>query len=147
MVFYKKPPLYHPQGIIRLDKPKYHKGSEKKSGGVYSHGLSSDYVTEYINYPRNLLEVPCEHGLHPTQKPVALFEYLIRTYTDEGALVLDNCMGSGTTAVACIRSGRNYIGFEMDEKYYETACKRIESERSQKLSDHLRESRTRKFHR
>lgn len=91
------------------------------------------------------MEVPCEHGLHPTQKPVALFEYLIRTYTDEGALVLDNCMGSGTTAVACIRSGRNYIGFEMDEKYYETACKRIKSERSQRLSNHLRESGTLKF--
>ena len=80
VVFYKKPPVYHPQGLIRLDNPKYHKGSGKKNGEVYSHGLASDYVTEYINYPRNLLEVPCERGLHPTQKPVSLFEYLIRTY-------------------------------------------------------------------
>ena len=128
VVFYKKPPVYHPQGLIRLDKPKYHKGSGKKNGEVYSHGLASDYVTEYINYPRNLLEVPCERGLHPTQKPVSLFEYLIRTYTDEDAFVLDNCMGSGTTAVACIRSGRNYIGFELDAKHYEIACKRIENE-------------------
>ena len=105
-----------------MENPKYHKGSGKKNGEVYSHGLASDYVTEYINYPRNLLEVPCERGLHPTQKPVALFEYLIRTYTDEDAFVLDNCIGSGTTAVACIRSGRNYIGFELDAKHYETAA-------------------------
>ena len=109
VVFYKKPPFY----------------SDRKNGEVYSHGLTSDYVTEYINYPRNLLDIPCERGLHPTQKPVALFEYLIRTYTDEGALVLDNCMGSGTTAVACIRSGRNYIGFELDKGYCAVAQKRI----------------------
>ena len=82
MVFYKRPPIYNPQGLIRLDKPVHHKGDSRRRGQVYSHGLSSDYVTEYINYPRNLLEIPCERGLHPTQKPVALFEYLIRTYTN-----------------------------------------------------------------
>lgn len=76
------------------------------------------------------MEIPCERGLHPTQKPVALFEYLIRTYTNEGALVLDNCMGSGTTAVACIRSGRDFIGFELDAEYCEIANKRIERELS-----------------
>lgn len=130
MIFYKKPPVYNPQGLIRLDKPVYHKGDSRRRGQVYSHGLSSDYVTEYINYPRNLLEIPCERGLHPTQKPVALFEYLIRTYTNEGALVLDNCMGSGTTAVACIRSGRDFIGFELDAEYCEIANKRIERELS-----------------
>lgn len=86
-------------------------------------------MSEYINYPRNLLEIPCERGLHPTQKPVALFEYLIRTYTNEGALVLDNCMGSGTTAVACIRSGRDFIGFELDAEYYAVAEKRISQEK------------------
>ena len=133
MVFYKKPPVYHPQGLIRLDKPKYHKGSSKRNGEVYNHGLDSDYVTEYKNYPRNLLEVPCERGLHPTQKPVALFECLIRTYTNKGALVLDNCMGSGTTAVACIRSGRDFIGFELDFKHYETACERVEQEFLKKI--------------
>ena len=130
VVFYKRPPIYNPQGLIRLDKPVHHKGDSRRRGQVYSHGLSSDYVTEYINYPRNLLEIPCERGLHPTQKPVALFEYLIRTYTNEGALVLDNCMGSGTTAGACIRSGRDFIGFELDAEYCETANKRIERELS-----------------
>lgn len=66
--------------------------------------------------------------LHPTQKPVALFEYLIKTYTNPGELVLDNCMGSGTTAIACMNTGRNFIGFEMDKGYYDIACKRIEEQ-------------------
>ena len=131
VVFYKKPPIYNPQGLIRLDKPIHHKGS-KKCGEVYSHGLESDFVTEYINFPRNLLSVKCERGLHPTQKPTALFEYLIRTYTNEGELVLDNCMGSGTTAVACIRSNRDFIGFELDAKHFGTAQNRIESELAKK---------------
>ena len=64
-------------------------------------------------------------SLHPTQKPVALFEYLVKTYTNEGDVVLDNCMGSGTTAIACLNTNRKYIGFEIDEDYFETANKRI----------------------
>lgn len=63
--------------------------------------------------------------IHPTQKPVALFEYLIKTYSNEGETVLDNCMGSGTTAVACINTNRNYIGFELDEEYYKKSLERI----------------------
>lgn len=70
-------------------------------------------------------------GLHPTQKPVALFEYLIKTYTNEGETVLDNCMGSGTTAIACINTNRNFIGFELDKKYYDIANTRIERHRQQ----------------
>jgi site-specific DNA-methyltransferase (adenine-specific) len=65
-------------------------------------------------------------GKHPTQKPVELLEYLIKTYTNEGEIILDNCMGSGTTAIACINTNRNYIGFENDNTYYELANKRIE---------------------
>ena len=65
-------------------------------------------------------------AVHPTQKPVALFEYLIKTYTNPGELVLDNCMGSGTTAIACMNTERDFIGFEVDKGYYDTACKRIE---------------------
>ena len=64
--------------------------------------------------------------IHPTQKPVALMEYLIRTYTNEGDVVLDNCMGSGTTGVACVNTSRNFIGIEMDDRYFEIAQKRIE---------------------
>ena len=76
-------------------------------------------------YPLSIIRFSKENGLHPTQKPVALFEYLIKTYTIEGETVLDNCMGSGTTAIACMNTNRNYIGFELDEEYYETASKRI----------------------
>lgn len=64
-------------------------------------------------------------SLHPTQKPVPLFEYLIKTYTNEGDVVLDNCMGSGTTAIACMNTGRNFIGFELDEGYFNIANERI----------------------
>lgn len=70
-------------------------------------------------------KMKCEHGLHPTQDSVELFEYFIRTYTDLGELVLDSCMGSETTAVACIQSGRNFSGFEVDGSCYQTAINRI----------------------
>ena len=83
-------------------------------------------------YPRNVLtyngrarELNSLNRVHPTQKPVALFEYLIRTYTNENETVLDNCMGSGTTAIACINTGRNFIGFELDETYFNLANERI----------------------
>lgn len=128
-VFYKRAPVYHPQGIIVLDKPIINRGKQMPKNGdsVYKTdgSLSHDTETCVVHYPRQLLEIKCESGLHPTQKPVALFEYMIRTYTNPGALVLDSCMGSGTTAVACIRSGRSFTGFEMDTKYYEVAIKRI----------------------
>ena len=68
-----------------------------------------------------------KNGLHPTQKPVALLEYLIKTYTNEGDTVLDNCMGSGSTGVACVNTGRNFIGMELDENYFNIAKERIEA--------------------
>src|SRR5699024_9435279 len=82
-----------------------------------------------LAYPRSIqvFANPNHNSLHPTQKPVALFEYLIRTYTNEGETVLDNCMGSGTTAIACMNTDRNFIGFELDEGYYSIANKRIKS--------------------
>ena len=85
--------------------------------------------TETINkgerLPTRTLNIKQEKGLHPTQKPVALFEYLIKTYTHEGGLVLDNCMGSGTTGVACKKLNRNFIGIELDPEYFKIAEKRI----------------------
>lgn len=72
-----------------------------------------------------------ERDMHPTQKPVALIQYLIRSYSNPGGVILDNCMGSGTTAIAAIREKRNFIGFEINEEYYAKACKRIKSEQSQ----------------
>ena len=76
-------------------------------------------------FPKTVLKFGKETGLHPTQKPVALFEYLIKTYTNEGETVLDNCMGSGTTAIACINTNRNYIGMEKEEKYFNIIQDRI----------------------
>jgi DNA modification methylase len=80
---------------------------------------------EYENYPRNTLYFDCERGQHPTQKPVALFEYLIRTYSNENEVILDNCSGSGTTAIACLNSNRQYICIEKDETYYKRSLERI----------------------
>lgn len=83
-------------------------------------------------YNSNVLEFKKDYeGLHPTQKPVKLFEYLIKTYTDEGNTVLDNCMGSGTTAIACLNTNRKFIGFEMDKEYFDIATKRIEEHEQQ----------------
>jgi hypothetical protein len=80
---------------------------------------------EYENYPRNTLYFDCERGMHPTQKPVALFEYLIRTYSNENEVILDNCSGSGTTAIACLNSNRQFICMEKDETYYKRSLERI----------------------
>ena len=84
-------------------------------------------VTERL--PGNILyfDKPT-NGFHPTEKPVPLLEYLIKTYTHEGDTVLDNCMGSGSTGVACIKNNRNFIGFELDEKYFNIAKERLEKE-------------------
>jgi len=82
-------------------------------------------VNAGFRYPTRIIEFNQERGLHPTQKPVELCEYLIKTYTNEGETVLDNCMGSGTTAIACINTNRNYIGFELDAHYCEIANERI----------------------
>lgn len=127
VIFYKKTPTYNPQGLIRLERPLKHAG-KKGSDLVYKvSSLNKDTETFYTNYPRQTIHINCQReGLHPTQKPVELFEYLIKTYTNLGEVVLDACMGSGTTAVACMNTGRQYIGFEQDEKYYKTAIKRIE---------------------
>lgn len=127
-VFYKKTPTYNPQGLIKLDKPRKQSNNSTRNEFVYNKTNLRDkeYITQYTNYPRQVLNFKCQReGLHPTQKPVALFEYLINTYTNEGELVLDNCIGSGTTAVACINTNRNFIGMEKDEKHYCTAIKRI----------------------
>ena len=103
------------------------KGKMRKKGG---YGSSDNYgITPTVSvnddyYPKNLIEIGNASQVgktHPTQKPVALMEYLIRTYTNEGETVLDNTMGSGTTGVACINTGRKFIGIERDEKYFAIA--------------------------
>ena len=97
------------------------------SGSNWQRMRSDIYKQTKTNYPVNILFFKKDtHSVHPTQKPVALLEYLIKTYTLEGETVLDNTMGSGSTGVACVNTGRNFIGIEKDDKYFEIAKKRIE---------------------
>lgn len=122
-VFYKHKPTYNPQGLIKLEKPIINKAVKAE---IYRE-KKNDSIQLYTNYPKNLIEFGKDKKqLHPTQKPVALLEYLILTYTNKGEIVLDSCMGSGSTGVAAINTGRNFIGFEKDKKYFETAKQRIE---------------------
>jgi site-specific DNA-methyltransferase (adenine-specific) len=124
-VFSKKKHIYHPQGLIEINKitKQGSKITDNNGGGV----RKTEYFQQYTNYPINILEFKLDkQKLHSTQKPVALLEYLIKTYTSEGETVLDNCMGSGSTGVACLNTNRNFIGIEKDGKYFEIAKKRIE---------------------
>lgn len=122
---------YNPQGLAV-------KGTITKQGGSsqnYNARPTADYVQEFTNYPRDVLEFASEGKTqHPTQKPVDLMRYLIRTYTNEGDTVLDFTMGSGTTGVACLLEGRNFIGIEKDEKYFEIAEARIKNALSTDLT-------------
>jgi len=128
-VFYKKSPIYNPQksnGHKRKVVKASHKINCKEPSSYGNHGLTTYDSTE--RYPVSVLKFATDkqkNALHPTQKPVALFEYLIKTYTNEGALVLDNCIGSGTTAIACINTNRNFLGFEISKEYCQIANDRI----------------------
>ena len=131
-VFYGATATYNPQGLKDVQVKNSRKN--KAGSGVYGAVGADDYVQKEGNFPRSVLKIDrVTHGqVHPTQKPVALMEYLIRTYTQEGETVMDNCMGSGTTGVACVNTGRNFIGIERDEKYFQIAADRIaESQRGQ----------------
>lgn len=129
LVFYAKQPVYNPQGLESCDKRSAtgvgKKGSSKNYGAV-KQTEDGTYNQTSTGYPRSVLEIPSVgKTVHPTQKPVPLMEYMIRTYTNENALVLDNCMGSGSTGVACANTGRKFVGIEMDEKYFDIAKNRI----------------------
>ena len=126
VVFYRKAPTYNPQGLVALESPLKCSGKDYGKDAVYAvASLNKPHDRLFTNYPRQVLTFPCQRdGLHPTQKPVALFEYFIRTYTELGQLVLDCCIGSGTTAVACRNAGRDYVGFEIDKEHYNTAITR-----------------------
>lgn len=123
LIFYKSPPIYNPQ--MRTGFKPY----TCKSGRASSnYGSQVSVVTENSGdrYPIDILSFPRDGGrIHPTQKPVALCEYLIKTYTNESDTVLDNCMGSGTTGVACKLTGRNFIGIELNKEYFKIAKQRI----------------------
>lgn len=139
-VFYKKQCTYNPQLV---DKPKENiRPATVYRKNIDNYGKMDKPSVRTIpldkGYPKNILKFRACFGnksksLHPTEKPVDLIEYLIRTYTNPNDLILDNCIGSGTTAIAAINTGRNYIGFEKDEEYFRVASKRIKEYKAQQL--------------
>ena len=132
VVFSKKQHTYNPQ-MRKGFKPykKIERETYDKDAAVFRDTVKRGRVTQSDGerYPSTVIEFanPNNKSIHPTQKPVPLFEYLIKTYTNEGEVVLDNCMGSGTTGVACKNLNRKFIGIELDETYFSLAKERIES--------------------
>lgn len=131
-VFYKKQPTYNPQFTIG---EKCHSRGNAGNGkgkqgrnGCYGEFMVTPVILTNEKYPLSIIDIAKEHPqkYHPTQKPVALMEYFIKTYTNEGDVVLDNCMGSGSTGVACVNTNRNFIGIELDANYFNIAKNRIE---------------------
>lgn len=125
LVFYKNLPTYVPQMVP--GKPYKMKRNGRPDLGENYGSLTrrTDTVNDGERYPNTALNFSRETGLHPTQKPVALMEYLVRTYTNESDTVLDNCMGSGTTGVAAIKNNRHFIGIERDQGYFNIAKNRL----------------------
>jgi len=140
-VFYRSLPTFNPQ--MRTDgqftgAKVQHKHHDRSTGTLGQTGEKAGYIHKGnggLFFPKSVLEFSnVHHGdecLHPTQKPVDLIAYLVRTYTNEGDTVLDNCMGSGTTAIACIKEKRHFIGFELSKDYFDKAQKRIKATQSQ----------------
>lgn len=124
LCFYRSLPTYNPQGIREVARPKKRSAMTKKTA-QFTGGSMPDYTPTHENFPTNLLPFPYERGYHPTQKPVPLLQYLIETYTNPGEVVLDSAMGSGSTMVAAMESGRRGIGIELDPKYFAMAVRRI----------------------
>lgn len=126
-VFYRKHGTYNPQGLQVIADPKPRKKRAPQRESIYkTDTLLKEYTPHHKGYPTNVLQFRTERGLHPTQKPVPLLEYLILTYSNEGDTILDNCMGSGSTGVAVKRvGGRHFIGIEQNAEYYNIAQERI----------------------
>jgi site-specific DNA-methyltransferase (adenine-specific) len=132
MLFYKKLCTYNPQMVkCEPHKRNHSKGNMKQPqrNNCYGKIIETPTIVTDEKFPISIISIAKEHEngkfYHPTQKPVALLEYLIKTYTNEGETVLDNTMGSGSTGVACVNTNRKFIGIELDEKYYDISCKRI----------------------
>ena len=127
LVFYRSLPTYNPQKTFGHKRKTATQINAKQSSN-YGNAPNKPRYDSVERYPRSVITLSTDKQktkFHPTQKPVTLMEYLIRTYTNEGETVLDNTMGSGTTGVACVNTGRNFIGIEKDEKYFEIAKQRI----------------------
>ena len=123
MVFHSK--IYQPQ----MTKGKFRKKMGLKENEITGGDSFSEEYSNDLYYPKSIIDFSAgglrRGRLHPTQKPVDLLSYLIKTYTNEGETVLDNCMGSGSTGVACINTNRKFIGIELDEKYFKISCERV----------------------
>lgn len=129
VVFYRKQPTYNPQMTKCLPHERNHsrgrQQGEQTNRCYGEFGRAEDIMTD-LKYPKSILNFNRPHPqIHPTQKPVALIQYLIKTYSNENDLILDNCVGSGTTAVAAIKEKRHFIGMELNKEYYDIACKRV----------------------
>ena len=123
IVFSKKQPTYNPQGLKAIEPRSI---TRTNKGGIYGEQAGVGSIQKFTGYPSNIIKFKSQNGeLHPTQKPVDLMEYLIKTYTNEGELVLDNCAGSGTTAIAAENTGRKWVCIEQLEEYANKAVERI----------------------
>lgn len=137
-VFYRELPTYNPQMIkVPPHKRNHSKGNlaAPTQNRCYGKFVETPTIISDEKFPASIISIPKQHingkSYHPTEKPVDLIRYLIRTFTDEGDVILDNCSGSGTTAVAAIKEKRHFIGFEIMKEYFDIACKRIEKEKMQ----------------
>lgn len=140
LVFYRKPPTYNPQFTEGHKKnSRWTKMVHVQNGTTVYNQANREYSGggNTVRYPRSVLTFSTERGLHDTQKPVLLCEYLIRTYTNPGETVIDLCMGSGTTGIACINSGRRFIGMELNEEIFNTASERIDKRLSEGIQVEL----------
>ncbi len=130
---------YNPQGLILINEKKTqkHKGSSSCISGRGNYE-GKEFIKEFTNYPTSILSIANEgKTIHPTQKPLELFEYIVETYSNEGDLVLDNCIGSGTTAVVCINTKRKFIGYENEDNIFNLAKNRVnEHIISQNMQEH-----------
>jgi len=146
LVFYKSLPVYNPQ--MTIGTPNHPQGNGihndiNRCYGRFKSGRCYDYDKQIRKveptrpgekFPKSIIRIEKDNAtkvLHPTQKPVELIRWLIRTYTNSGGVILDNCIGSGTTAIAAIREHRHYIGFELNREYYDIACRRVSEELAQ----------------
>lgn len=117
---------YYPQGLIEINKVTKSVSQGKDTVVGSRPSRQKDYISKYTGYPSSVIYYNNESKqVHPTQKPVPLLEYLIKTYTNDGEVVLDNCMGSGSTGVACMNTNRRFIGIELEKKYFDIAEQRI----------------------
>jgi site-specific DNA-methyltransferase (adenine-specific) len=134
LIFYKKQPTYNPQKVLRDEKNKRNNKPRKFNSAVNNgwdnnseEALKMNQGTSDYIHPNSVNKWNMQRGLHPTQKPVSMFEYLLKTYSNENMTIFDPCMGSGTTGIACKNLNRSFIGIEKDENYFKIAEQRINS--------------------